>query len=143
MNAGTTYEQSVVEFFKEPHTTGQLNKWLKRTDKLSQITNCYKTYIRPLLARGLIMQLYPFTENKGHMKYVAVGYDKTPLATEDAILEFCREPRTKRDIRIHFCLSHWQSTEYVRRLLADNKMISDDDKPFSRPTKTFRAIVKS
>jgi hypothetical protein len=72
------------------------------------------------------------------MRYVAADYDKHPISTEEAMLDFCKEPRTKSNIRLHFCLSHYQATEFTKRLVQQDKLVCADDKPWNDRNKKLK-----
>jgi len=75
-----------------------------------------KAYIQPLLDRGLIKRTMPMFPQSSSQRFVVADYDMV-IPTEEALIEYCSEPRYKVDIEKHFSLSQFQRQQHINPLI--------------------------
>lgn len=96
---GELIERLVIEYCSQPRTHGEIHEFLKRPRWCIDIT--IKNIIKPLLKQGKLILAYKGSSKRNGM-YVRYVSSSVPIATEEAVLEFCQTPKTKQEIMKYF-----------------------------------------
>jgi predicted ArsR family transcriptional regulator len=114
----------ILEFCKTPRTIKEIGELLGFTT-FAWVKRIYLNY---LLENGEIKMKYPQKPRMGALKqrYMTAGYE-IGMLTLQAVLELCMKPHRKREIAQHFQVSVTQINEVVNPLIAEGKLVGDDN----------------
>lgn len=109
---GKTAEQELLEFCIEPRTAHEIKDFLS----LETINQTNWRFLRPLVKQGKLNFTTPDDPDKVYQMYLTAGVERTSeieeliqrkskrkgnIELEQKVLEFCKEPKTLKEIAIH------------------------------------------
>jgi predicted transcriptional regulator len=116
--SGLTTAEEILEFCRTPRTAKEINAFLR----LNSAAYIKRTYINPLIENGKLIQTIPIKSSKP--KFVTAEFVML-IPTEEAVLDFCKEPRMKSEIIQHFGLSYFVARKIYDPLIESGKLIGD------------------
>lgn len=104
-------QQMILEFCKVPKSIKEIIKHIGTTSAMK--------YVKPLMKEGKIKYTMPHIPYYLNQKYINAEIDYEVLS-EEGIIEFCKTPRTKKEIVEHFNL-----TPALRRSILKNLIVKE------------------
>ena len=114
-----TREEALLGFCEIPRTRGEVADFLQISRKAYQWIA--DKYTRPLVECGKLKMTLPNQDLSKNQKFVSATTAGT-IATDEAILEFCAEPRSRAEINEHFGLSGWDSWTHIPPLVDSGRL---------------------
>lgn len=112
-------EQMTLEFCKVPRTLGEIKDHVG----LVGYDTTRKRAVQPLIEQGKLKLFYPHNPLYQHQKYVvAESEEGYPSFTEKEILEYCKTPRSKVDIKDYFGIGQDLLYKVLNPLRAQGKI---------------------
>lgn len=108
-----TIKDSILEYCKEPRGMLEIREYTGTTSA--------NAYVRELVKEGKLKYTLPYTPWSNTQKYIDARADYK-IPTEEDVIEFCKIPRTKREIEENFDFTQSIRKSMIQRLL-DNKKI--------------------
>lgn len=114
-----------MEYCREPRSGREIIEFLG----LEYRQYSRNKYIKPLLESGRLKPLLPKNQANRNQRFIHEDIEiETP--TDDGILEYCKTPRRKKEIREHFGLNISQAISHVDPLIADGRLkMTDPNNP--------------
>lgn len=106
-------KEKILEFCKEPRGIKEIIKHLE--------SKTAPLYVRQLREQGKLRYTIPNNPYSQNQKYINSEINYNPL-TDDEIIEYCKEPRTKQELETKFGLTKWTRKIIVERLLNIEKI---------------------
>ena len=116
---GLTKADEILEFCRVPRKSKEIYAFLGMT------TNAYlmRTYIKPLVANGRLKLTIP--NYASNIQRYVNAESVLLIPTDEAILDFCKEPRTKKEIAQYFEMTYFVARKHYDPLIASGKLIGD------------------
>lgn len=108
----------IMDFCKVP-------RGIKEIEKCIGSKNA-RQYTSELVKEGKLRYLYPDIKYCSTQKYINAEI-QWEILTDDAVIEYCKEPRTKSEIQNHFKIKESMRKGIVNRLLKDGKLCYTED----------------
>lgn len=106
-------EKMILEFCKEP-------RGLKEIEKHIGSTNA-RQYTKALVEQGKLKYTFPDVPSYSYQKYFNAEIECKQF-TDDEIVEYCKEPRTKSEIEQHFNITKSMRKGCLQRLVEQGKI---------------------
>jgi len=119
---GKSAADEILEFCKVPRTRAEICGLLDMT----AYHWVRRGYLNPLIESGRLKKTTPDTPQSPDCRFVTAEYATAAIASSEGLLEFCKTPRRKRDIFLHFGLSAFQMKSIFDPLIADGRLICTD-----------------
>jgi hypothetical protein len=114
-----TREEALLGFCEIPRMRGEIADFLQISRK------CYQwiadKYTAPLVDCGKLKMTLPNQEMSKHQRLVAATAAGA-IPTDEAILEFCADPKSRAEINEHFGLSTWDSWTHIPPLVDSGRL---------------------
>lgn len=114
---GITVAERLIEYCKEPRTRREVNRHLGMSDNTTQWV--WEKYLQPLIDNGRLKMTLPSNKRSKNQRFVS---GDIAVPTEAAIIEFCKEQRTRKEIVEHFELTEWTTWTYINPLVESGKL---------------------
>ena len=114
---GVSKADAILEYCREPRTGQEIIEFLG----LEYRQWSKNKYIRPLLENGKLKTMLPRYEVHPKQRYINAEVE-IAIPTDEAIIEYCKVPRRKKEIREHFGLKVFQVKSHVDPLIADGRL---------------------
>ena len=122
---GISKADAILEYCAEPRSGQEIIEHIGLEYRQWSRTK----YIKPLLDSGKLKLMIPQYAPNRNQRYINAEIE-IPIPTAEAILEYCKIPRRKKEIREHFGLKVFQIKSYVDPLIADGRLrMTDPDNP--------------
>jgi hypothetical protein len=114
---GVTVAERLIEFCRTPKSKAEVNRFLGMAKGTTQWV--WDKYLQPLIDDGRLKMTLPKNKTSQNLRFVS---GEVAVPTEVAILEFCAEQRTRREIIEHFGLTEWTTWTYINPLVESGKL---------------------
>ena len=111
-------EEKVLEFCKDPRTLQEIAKHLN----INHSSLVKKRTVKPLLNEGKLKLRYPHDPLYQYQEYMVIDCDTMQL-TQDNIINFCKTPRYKNEIRDCFKLNVRLARRFINPLVESGKLV--------------------
>ncbi len=101
-------KEKILEFCKEPRGIKEIIDHLK--------SKTAPLYVRQLREQGKLNYTLPYTPYSINQQYINAEIEYNTL-TDESIIEYCKEPRTKHEIQTHFGMTVSIRKSTIKRLL--------------------------
>lgn len=108
-----SFKNSILEYCKEPRGMAEIREYIGTTTA--------NTYVRELVEEGKLKYTLPYTPWSNTQKYIDARLD-FKIPTEEDVVEFCKEPRTKKEIEENFDFTPSIRKSMIQRLLDKQKI---------------------
>jgi len=115
--SGITTAERIIRFCEMPR--GKKEIMLMLGISVKSCTWVWEKYLQPLIDDGRLKMTLPNERQSKNQKFVS---GEVPIPTEAAIIEFCTEQRTRKEIIEHFGLTEWTSWTYINPLVESGKL---------------------
>jgi hypothetical protein len=114
-----TREEALLGFCEIPRMRGEIADFLQISRKCYQwIADKYTT---PLIECGKLKMTLPNQGLSKNQRFVAAT-TAGAIPTDEAILEFCAEPKSRTEINEHFGLSSWDAWTHITPLAESGRL---------------------
>ena len=114
---GVTVAERLIEFCRTPKSKAEVNRLLGMAKGTTQWV--WDKYLQPLIDDGRLKMTLPNDKQSKNLRFVS---GDIAVPTEAAILEFCTEFRTRKEIIEHFGLTEWTTWTYINPLVESGKL---------------------
>ena len=118
---GKTVADEIVEFCSEPRLCKEILEFLG----MSAVYWINKAYLKPLIDDGRLRVTNPGDYASHNQRFVNTEY-KINIPTQEAVLEYCRVPKTKTEIVTYFCLNNNRMKRIINPLIERGLLIGED-----------------
>jgi hypothetical protein len=98
--SGKTKEQELLEFCQTPRFGREIYEWLGLRASFYALS----TFVKPLIEKGKLIMTLPNFPNSFKQRYITAGFEPS-ISSDEALLDFCRTLRRRKEIEKHFGLS--------------------------------------
>lgn len=112
------YKNKILKFCKTPKGIKEIEKHIHSKTALQ--------YIRELIADNKLKLTHPDIPTYCQQRYFNAEFDY-PQFTDQGVVEYCKEPRTKAEIEQHFNITNSLRKGVVERLLNQGKIDYTED----------------
>lgn len=115
--SGVTVAERLIKFCKIPKSKKEVNRFLGMSDNTAQWV--WEKYLQPMIDDGRLKITLPSNKRSKNQRFVS---GDIAVPTEAAIIEFCKEQRTRKEIIEHFELTEWTTWTYINPLVESGKL---------------------
>ena len=114
---GVSKAEIIFEYCREPRTGREIIEFLGMEYRQYSRTK----YIKPLLDSGKLKLMLPKHKANRTQRFVNAEVE-IAIPTDEAIIEYCKIPRRKKEIREYFGLKLFQVKSHIDPLIADGRL---------------------
>ena len=117
--SGLSVADGILEFCRIPRSSREICDFLGK----ATIVYVNRSYLQPLVDSGRLRLTVP--NYKSNMQRFVNAENAGLIPTVEAILDFCKEPRTKTDIARHFGMSYFVAAKHYDPLIESGALVGD------------------
>jgi hypothetical protein len=126
---GKTKAEEIVEFCCEPRTWREVYDFLG----LKQGWWARQGYIYPLLENGMLKLATDTPLSSHRVMFIRADMNAvTPMPTNEAVIEYCRFPRTFGDVSKRFAINLYETKKRINALISDGLLIKHNPQKSGR-----------
>jgi hypothetical protein len=114
---GVTVAERIIKFCEIPRGKKEITLMLGLSVK--SCTWVWEKYLQPMIDDGRLKMTLPNNRQSKNQRFVS---GDIPVPTEVAILEFCKEQRTRKELIEHFGLTDWTAWTHISPLVESGKL---------------------
>ena len=115
--SGLTVEERLINYCKTPKLKKEINTMLGMSVK--SCTWVWQKYLLPLIKCGKLKMTIPNNRASKNQRFIS---GDVATATEEEMLKFCYEPKSRTEIKECFKLTYWTAWTHIKPLVDNGKL---------------------